>query len=382
MSNNNQNTIYPLIDSPAYVLEENRLIANLEKLSRVRDEAGIEIILALKAFAMWSEFPLIGRYLNGATASSLYEAKLIAEEMKTLAHVYAPVFHSDEIEELAKVSQTIVFNSVQEYHSHGPEFLRYRSDMEFGLRVNPGYSEIETDLYNPAAIGSRLGIPSLTELPQGVTGLHMHALCENNSFTFERVLQSFEHRFAHLLPHIHWVNFGGGHLITQADYDIPHLINVLKSFKQRYPHLKVILEPGSAIAWQTGFLKASVLDIVETPVQKILILDVSFTAHMPDCLEMPYNPAIRKANYGSEGKFVYQLGGMSCLAGDQLGPYSFERAMDIGDEIIFEDMIHYTMVKTTMFNGVRHPDIGKIDVDGNYHLIRRFNYSDFKQRLS
>lgn len=373
---------YPHIDSPAYVLEEEKLIANLQLLSRVKSEAGIEIIMALKAFAMWSQFPLIAQYLDGATASSLYEAMVIEEEMGHLAHVYAPVYHRFEIEAMAKVSQSVIFNSVAEFQRYHQEFQSVRKDMVFGLRVNPGYSEIETPLYDPADRGSRLGIAHLDQLPQGITGFHMHALCENNSYTFERVLQAFETKFGQFLGDISWVNFGGGHLITHAEYDVNHLIKVLRAFKSRHPHLKIILEPGSAIAWQTGFLKSTVLDIVTTPVQKILMLDVSFTAHMPDCLEMPYNPAIRNAKYGKNGPYVYQLGGMSCLAGDQLGPYSFEKEIVVGDELIFEDMIHYTMVKTTMFNGVKHPDIGKIDEHGNYQLIRRFDYLDFKRRLS
>lgn len=378
MSNYN---FYPEIDSPAYVLEEEKFIRNLEVLQRVQDESGVDIIMALKALAMWQIFPKVNEYLSGATASSLNEAMLIYEEMEVRPHLFAPAVRPAEIPEVARICQSIVFNSLSEYERHYETFRSANPDILFGLRVNPGYSEIETDLYDPAGPGSRLGQMELDEIPDGLTGLHFHALCENNSFTFERVLTAFEKKFADILPRMQWVNFGGGHLITQEDYDVEHLLSVLLSFRERHPHLHMIMEPGAAIGWQAGFLKATVLDVIHTPVRRFLMLDVSFTAHMPDCLEMPYDPAVRNAQKGSEGEYVYHLGGSSCLAGDQIGPYSFEREMEPGDVLIFEDMIHYTMVKTTMFNGVHHPDIGILYRDGNYERYRRFTYEDYKTRM-
>lgn len=377
----NHKDAYPDIDSPAYVLEEKKLIRNLELLKYVREEAGIEIIMALKAVALWPVFPLIGQYLNGATASSLYEARLIREHMGEPAHVYAPAYYPDEREQLASVAQSIIFNSLSEYHRHYREFKNLNPSLKFGLRVNPGYSEISTPLYDPAGAGSRLGIHTLSSIPEGVTGLHFHALCENNSYTFERVLQSFEARYKEFLTELEWVNFGGGHLITEKSYDVPHLIKVMQDFRSRYPNLTIIIEPGSAVVWQTGFLKTTIQDVINTPERKFLMLDISFTAHTPDCLEMPYNPAIRDATFGSDGNHVYYLGGSSCLAGDQLGPYSFDKEMHAGDSLIMEDMIHYTMVKSTMFNGVHHPDIGILDSNRNYRVLRRFSYEDYKNRM-
>ena len=374
--------LYPEIEGPAYVIEEEKLIRNLEILNRVQQESGTEIIMALKAQAFWPGFPLMRKYLSGATASSLNEARLIYEEMGVRPHIFAAALRPAEVPELAEISQSVVFNSLTEYERHHSSFLEINPDIEFGLRVNPGYSEIETELYDPASAGSRLGIGQLDAVPAGVTGLHFHALCENNSYTFERVLEAFENKFKAFLPQIRWVNFGGGHLISHREYDADHLVRVLQSFRHRYPHLRVIMEPGAAIAWQAGFLKATVLDVIHTPIRRFLMLDVSFTAHMPDCLEMPYDPAIRHARTGSHGEHVYYLGGSSCLAGDQLGPYTFEREMEPGDPLIFEDMIHYTMVKTSMFNGVHHPDIGMLHTDGRYERIRRFGYEDFKSRMA
>ena len=373
---------YPSIPSPCYVLEENLLIANLELLKRVQLEAGIEIICALKGFSFYHEFPLVKQYLAGATASSLHEARLASEEMGVKPHVYSPAYLESEWEELSSYAGHITFNSLNQYHQYSDR--AHAAGISCGLRINPEYAEVETDMYNPCVAGSRLGIrrSDLGDLPAGIEGLHSHTLCENDSFVLERTLDVIEEKFGDLLPSLKWLNLGGGHLITRADYDVNHLISLLKGFSQRYPNLQVTLEPGSAVGWQTGFLKSTVLDIVESAGITVAILDVSFAAHMPDTLEMPYKPTIRGANSDPEkGKPTYRFGGMTCLAGDFYGDYSFENILQIGDEIILEDMIHYTMVKTTTFNGVNLPSIGKLDRQEQFHLFKSFGYESFKDRL-
>jgi carboxynorspermidine decarboxylase len=373
---------YPSIPSPCYVLEEKLLIANLELLKRVQKEAGIEIICALKGFSFYHEFPLVKQYLAGATASSLNEARLAFEEMGVRPHVYSPAYVESEWDELASYAGHITFNSLNQYYQFRDR--AHAAGISCGLRINPEYAEVETDMYNPCVAGSRLGIrrTDLSELPTGIEGLHSHTLCENDSFVLERTLKVIEEKFGDLLPRLKWLNLGGGHLITRADYDVEHLILLLKGFRQKYPNLQIILEPGSAVGWQTGFLKSSVLDIVSSAGIMVAILDVSFAAHMPDTLEMPYKPRIRGANSEPEkGKPTYRFGGMTCLAGDFYGDYSFEEELQIGDEIILEDMIHYTMVKTTTFNGVNLPSIGKLDKEEQFHLLKSFGYESFKDRL-
>jgi carboxynorspermidine decarboxylase len=373
---------YPSIPSPCYVLEENLLIANLELLKRVQQEAGIEIICALKGFSFYHEFPLVKQYLAGATASSLNEARLAFEEMGVRPHVYSPAYVEAEWDELASYAGHITFNSLNQYYQFRDR--AHAAGISCGLRINPEYAEVETDMYNPCVAGSRLGIrrTDLGELPTGIEGLHSHTLCENDSFVLERTLKVIEEKFGDLLPRLKWLNLGGGHLITRADYDVEHLIGLLKGFRLKYPNLQIILEPGSAVGWQTGFLKSSVLDIVSSAGIMVAILDVSFAAHMPDTLEMPYKPRIRGANSEPEkGKPTYRFGGMTCLAGDFYGDYSFEKELQIGDEIILEDMIHYTMVKTTTFNGVNLPSIGKLDKEEQFHLLKSFGYESFKERL-
>ncbi|MBR9920885.1 MAG: carboxynorspermidine decarboxylase [Bacteroidetes bacterium] len=368
--------------SPAYVLEEELLVKNLELLRSVSQEAGISIILALKGFSMWSAFPLVGEYLHGATASSLYEARLIREEMGVKAHTYVVAYRDQEFDEIASHSSHMTFNSIDQWNRFKD---RVPAGISCGLRVNPGYSEVETDLYNPAAPGSRLGedIAAFAEgWPEGLEGIHFHVLCESSSYDLEKVLEVFEQKFGQFLPKLRWVNMGGGHLMTRKGYDTNHLIQLLKRFREKYD-VEVILEPGSAIAWETGFLLSEVLDIHESGGVKTAILDVSFTAHMPDTLEMPYRPRVRGAKADPEaGKPQYRLGGTSCLAGDYMEVYSFEKPLKVGDRIILEDMIHYTMVKTTMFNGVGHPDICILRQNGKLDMVRRFNYEDFKGRLS
>jgi carboxynorspermidine decarboxylase len=312
----------------------------------------------------------------------LHEARLAFEEMGVRPHVYSPAYLEAEWQELSSYAGHITFNSLNQYHQYKDR--AHASGISCGLRINPEYAEVETEMYNPCIAGSRLGIrrSDLGILPEGIEGLHSHTLCENDSYVLERTLAVIEDKFGDLLPSLQWLNLGGGHLITRADYDVDHLIGLLKGFRSKYPHLQIILEPGSAVGWQTGFLKSTVLDIVESAGITVAILDVSFAAHMPDTLEMPYKPRIRGANSEPEkGKPTYRFGGMTCLAGDFYGDYSFEQALQIGDEIILEDMIHYTMVKTTTFNGVNLPSIGKINTVGNFQLFKSFGYESFKDRL-
>ncbi len=376
---------YSKIPSPAFVLDEKLLRKNLELIKRIQNEAGIEIILAFKGFAMWSTFPLVRQYLNGATASSLYEARLCFEEMKTLAHVYSPAYFENEFEELMSYSSYIVFNSFSQFQKFYPETKKSGHPISCGIRVNPEYSDVETNLYNPSAAGSRLGVGSdefPEELPEGIEGIHFHVLCESNSYSLEKVLENLEQKFGKYLHQVKWINMGGGHLMTRAGYDHQHLISLLKNFKNKF-NIKVILEPGSAIAWETGVLISKVMDIVEHKGIKTAILDVSFTAHMPDTLEMPYRPKIMGATDPNENStYLYRLGGISCLAGDFMEAYDFGKELTPGDQIVFQDMIHYTMVKTTMFNGVNHPSIVIWKENDELQTIRIFNYYDFKGRLS
>lgn len=372
---------YSKIPSPAYVLEEDKLLRNLSLLRHVQEEAGVHIICALKGFSFHAVFPTVKKYLHGATASSLHEAKLVYEKMHVKAHTYCPVYLPEEFDEIQQISSHITFNSLSQYELYKDKMI---PEVSYGIRVNPGYSEIETDLYNPASPDSRLGIPRDLlgdELPAGIEGIHFHALCENTSYTLERVLESFIKLYHPLIQQAKWINMGGGHLITRKDYEPEHLIKILKAFKAKYPNIEeIILEPGSAVGWQTGVLISTVLDIVPNGNFPTAMLDVSFTCHMPDCLEMPYKPAI--LNTVENSKFEYNLGGMSCLAGDFMGTWCFEHELKIGDRIVFDDMIHYTMVKTTTFNGINLPDIGVLSKDGNYELLQSFGYEDYKKRLS
>jgi len=371
--------------SPAFVLDEKLLRRNLELISQVQHNAGIEIILAFKGFAMWSAFPLVRQYLGGATASSLNEARLCFEEMKTRAHVYSPVYFENEFDELMGYASHIVFNSFNQFERFYPKTKNAGHKISCGIRVNPEYSDVGTDLYNPSAAGSRLGVGSNEfphELPEGIEGIHFHVLCESDSYSLEEVLKNLETRYEKYLHHVKWVNMGGGHLMTRAGYNHNHLVEILKKFQSKY-NVKVILEPGSAIAWETGVLVSTVHDIVEHQGIKTAILDVSFTAHMPDTLEMPYRPKIIGAVEPNEkSKFLFRLGGVSCLAGDFMEAYDFGHELKIGEQIVFLDMIHYTMVKTTMFNGVNHPAIAIWRENGKLDIIREFGYTDFKSRLS
>ena len=377
---------FPEIPSPCYVLEEKLLRKNLELIQSVSQRAGVEIILAFKGFAMWSAFPIVREYVSGATASSLHEVKLCYDEMKTEAHTYAPVYDMETFPEIIQLSSHITFNSLSQYERFYPMIHASGKKISVALRVNPEFSEVETELYNPCAPGSRLGVIAEQigdELPAGIDGLHFHTLCESYSTDLEKTLAAVEEKFGKFLKQVKWLNMGGGHLMTRKGYNVDHLIEILKGLKSRYPQLHIIMEPGSAFAWETGFLKASVLDVVENKGIKTAMLNVSFAAHMPDCLEMPYQPRIRHAAIGPvDGKSTYRMGGNTCLSGDYYGYWSFDEALQVDDEIILEDMIHYTMVKTTVFNGVQHPSIGIIKANGEFQLIRKFGYEDYKNKLS
>lgn len=372
---------YDKIPSPCYVLEEEKLIKNLELLKQVQQEAGIHIICALKGFSFHAVFPLLKQYLHGATASSLHEAKLVYDKMGVKAHTYCPVYIPEDFEEIQKVSSHLTFNSLSQWEMYKD---MVDPSISCGIRLNPGYSEITTELYNPASPNSRLGIPHYLlgdRLPEGIEGIHFHALCENTSHTLERVLDSFTALYDPLIKQAKWINMGGGHYITRKDYEPTHLIQLLKNFKAKYPNIEeIILEPGSAIGWQTGVLVSTILDIVPNGELPTAMLDVSFTCHMPDTLEMPYKPNIE--GQVAESAHRYNMGGMSCLAGDFVGSWCFDHELNVGDKVVFEDMIHYTMVKTTTFNGINLPSIGIWRRDGNFELVRSYGYDDYQKRLS
>ena len=380
--------IFNQIKMPAYILEEEKLRRNLSLIKGVADEAGIEIILAFKAFALWKTFPIFREYINSTTASSLSEARLAYEEFGAPAHTFSPAYTDLEIEDIARMSSHLTFNSLSQYSRHHTKALETNSNLKLGIRVNPEYSEVGTDIYNPCAPGTRFGVlaSQLPErLPEDITGFHCHCHCESGADVFQRTLVHIEEKFSKWFDQLEWINFGGGHLMTRKDYDIRLLIDILKDFKKRYPNLKVILEPGSAFAWQTGPLVSHVVDVVENKGIKTAILDVSFTCHMPDCLEMPYWPTVRGAEtiegeYG-KGENIYRLGGNSCLSGDWMQSWKFDHALQIGETVIFEDMIHYTTVKTCTFNGITHPDICLLKKDGELQVLRHFNYQDYKNRM-
>lgn len=374
------------IPSPCYVMEETLLRRNLELIRSVQERAGVNIILAFKAFALWRSFPIIREYIRHSTASSVSEAQLAFEEMGSPAHTYAPAYTEEEFPLFLKYSSHITFNSLSQFGRFYPMVKASGKNVTCGLRINPEYSVVETDLYNPSAPGSRLGVTADRigdKLPEGITGLHLHNLCENNSYDLEKTLAVVEQKFDRLFGRIQWLNLGGGHLMTHKDYNVEHLIEVLTALKSRYPHLEIILEPGSAFVWETGVLVATVADIIENQGVNTAMLNVSFACHMPDCLEMPYKPRIRGAYHDPvDGKPTYRMGGNSCLSGDFMGEWSFDEPLQVGDRLVFEDMIHYTTVKTTLFNGVTHPSIGLWSADNQFILYRRFGYEDYKNRMS
>ena len=376
--------------TPYYLLEESKLRRNLSLIRSIAEQANVEFILAFKAFALWRTFPIFREYIRHTTASSPYEARLAYEEFGSKAHTYSPAYEEHTFDEIVRCSSHISFNSLSQYERFAPQALA--AGISCGLRINPEYSEIETELYNPCAPGSRFGIlaESLPPvLPEGIEGFHCHCHCESSSFALEHTLEHIEAKFGPWLGQVKWLNLGGGHLVTRADYDTEHLIGLLQGLHQRYPHLRIILEPGSAFAWQTGPLVSQVVDIVENHGIKTAILNVSFTCHMPDCLEMPYHPAVRGAetlaDEAAEGQetapTVYRLGGNSCLSGDFMGYWRFPAPLAIGDTVIFEDMIHYTTVKTNMFNGIHHPSLVLEHKDGTRELLRQYNYEDYRDRM-
>ena len=393
------------ISSPYYILEEERLRVNLSLIQRVASEAGIEIILAFKAYALWKTFPIFREYIQATTASSLYEARLAFEEFGNMAHTYSPAYTDGEIREIASMSSHLTFNSLTQYQRYQEVAREVNPKISLALRINPEYSEVGTDLYNPCAPGTRFGVTHdklADTLPPFIEGFHCHCHCESGSDVFERTLVHIEEKFSKWFPQLKWINFGGGHLMTRKDYDVPRLIRLMKDFRSRYPWLHVILEPGSAFGWQTGPLVAQVVDVVEDRGIQTAIVNVSFTCHMPDCLEMPYMPAIRGAetiehspltidhseepqssidNVQCSMKNVYRIGGNSCLSGDFMGFWRFDHELKVGENIIFEDMLHYTTVKTCMFNGIGHPSIAIVHPDGEMETLRQYTYEDYRDRM-
>ena len=372
------------IPSPCYVMEEKLLRDNLSLIKSVKDRAGVNIILAFKAFALWKAFPIVREYIPYSTASSRFEAQLAFEEMGSRAHTYSPAYTEADFPTILKYSSHVTFNSLSQFERFYPMVQADGGRVSCGLRINPEYSEVETDLYNPCAPGSRMGVTRDLlgdRLPDGIEGLHFHTLCESTSYDLEKTLAVVEERFGQFLPQLKWLNMGGGHLMTREGYDVEHLIGLLRGFKAKYPNLELIMEPGSAFAWRTGFLLTTVVDIVENHGIKTAIIDASFTCHMPDCLEMPYKPAIRNATGAVAGKPTYRIGGNSCLSGDFMGDWSFDEPLKVGDKLIFEDMIHYTIVKTTMFNGIPHPSLAMWSKEDKLVMFRTFGYEDYKNRM-
>ena len=379
-------TTFEQVHYPVYILEEQRLRNNLKLIASVAREAGVEIILAFKAYALWKTFPIFRQYIGASTASSLNEARLGFEEFGSPTHTFSPAYTDDDIDEMARCSSHLSFNSLSQMQRFAERARRVNPAISLGLRVNPEYSEVETLLYNPCAPGTRFGISCdklPARLPDYIDGFHCHCHCESGADTFRRTLDRIEEKFARWFPQLKWINFGGGHLMTRRDYDVKLLVRTLNEFHARHSNLKVILEPGSAFAWQTGPLVSQVADVVEDKGITTAILNVSFTCHMPDCLEMPYRPDVRNASKQeqAEGRYVYRLGGNSCLSGDFMGYWRFDHELQIGENVIFEDMLHYTTVKTNMFNGVSHPAIAMASPDGELTVLRRYGYDDYKLRM-
>ena len=382
------------IATPYYIVYEDKLRANLEKLTDASRRGGFKLIMAFKANALWKTFPIISEYFTASTASSINEMRLSLDYLGNDVHAYCPVYTEDTFTRFLDGCTHITFNSLSQFErfrdriaSHNEEVRKQGKErrVSAGLRVNPHCSVIETDIYNPSLPGSRFGVDAedLKELPAGVEGLHFHALCESSSYDLEKVLDAFESQFGHLLSNVKWVNMGGGHLITRKDYDVDHLVGLIRGFRERHPNIEVILEPGSAFTWQTGDLVTEVLDVVENAGIRTGIIDASFACHMPDCLEMPYKPAVaEEASLEDNEASEYRLGGNSCLSGDYVGGFRFARPLQAGDRLRLMDMNHYTTVKTNMFNGIQHPSIWLSRSDGTLQLLREYTYEDYRNRMS
>lgn len=380
------------IPTPYYIVYEDKLRANLEKLKKVSEESGVKIIMAFKANALWKTFPVIKEYFQSSTASSLNEMRLSLDYLGHDVHAYCPVYTDNTFPEFASHCSHITFNSLAQFRKFYSYLKETGSKVSCGLRVNPHCSVIETDIYNPCVPGSRFGEnpENLKEgLPEGIEGLHFHALCESSSKDLEAVLEAFLHEYGHLLPKLKWLNMGGGHLITRKDYDTAHFIRMMRKLKSDYPNLELIIEPGSAFTWQTGDLVTEVLDVVEDAGIKTAIIDASFACHMPDTLEMPYRPFIAEAIPETEEDrkpirkgLAYRLGGNSCLSGDFVGDWWFDKPLQPGSRLRLQDMNHYTTVKTTMFNGLQHPSIWfKPSADQPIQLLREYTYQDYRDRM-
>jgi len=384
------------MQTPYYIVYEDRLRANLEKLLKVSREADLKIIMAFKANALWKTFPIIKEYFTASTASSLNEMRLSLEYLGNDVHAYCPVYTGSSFPDFLDGCTHITFNSLAQFHKFYPLMQAHERKVSAGLRVNPHCSVIDTDIYNPCKPGSRFGENPenlRNGLPEGIEGLHFHALCESSSYDLEAVLDAFIAQYGHLLPHVKWLNMGGGHLITRKYYDTEHLVKLINALHERYPHLELIIEPGSAFTWQTGDLVTEVLDVVEDAGIRTAVIDASFACHMPDCLEMPYKPAIAEAmpdngetdeNGESEAchdGISYRLGGNSCLSGDYVGDWKFSHPLKAGDRLTLLDMNHYTTVKTNMFNGIQHPSIWLKSVKGDLVLLREYTYEDYKTRM-
>jgi len=371
------------VPSPSYVVEEKLLISNLEKMKSIIDQTGCKILLAQKGFSMFNVYPLISQYLHGVTSSGLFEARLGYEEMGKEVHTYAPAFQEDEFDEILGYSDHLVFNSFAQWKKFKDRVQKHDKSIACGIRINPEYSEIEVDMYNPCFDYSRFGVTLENFEPDeldGISGLHFHTMCEQNSDTLWRTIQIIDEEFGPYLEKMKWINFGGGHHITRADYDIDALIRSIRFMQDKYG-LEVYLEPGEAVALNIGFLVATVLDTMHNGMD-IAILDTSASCHMPDVLEMPYRPEIVGASTPNEKAHTYRLGGPTCLAGDVIGDYSFDQPLKPGDRLVFCDMAHYSMVKNNTFNGVNLPSIVLHTADNEFNIVKQFGYEDFKQRLS
>lgn len=394
LTSNIYHSVLSTLPSPCYIIEEQLLRRNLSLIKHVADNAGVEIILAFKAFALWKTFPVFREYIGHSTASSLFEARLAVEQFGSKAHTFSPAYTDSEFAQIAACSSHLTFNSLSQYERyHNRNICDANGNPDckrpsYGIRINPEYSEIETELYNPCAPGSRFGVMASQlpeELPEDIEGFHCHCHCESSAENLQHTLIHIEDKFGKWLPRLKWLNLGGGHLMTHKDYNVDLLIDILRGLRSRYPNLHVILEPGSAFAWQTGPLVSQVVDIVENKGIRTAILNVSFTCHMPDCLEMPYHPTVRGAETTDDSHCydsnTYRLGGNSCLSGDFMGYWRFDHELQIGEFVIFEDMIHYTTVKTNMFNGIGHPALAILHNDGTTEVLRQYTYEDYRDRM-